>query len=271
MRGGHDGSQMGGAMRSGLPVLVAVVVPLAVWAEAPAPSVFGPGEQTTYAVSYLGVPTGEAQITVGWKMLQFGREVWPLVCVGQTTSIAAAYPVKDRFVSYWDPVRRQAVGADFFVDEGRKRRRERYRYDEEQLTAFATKQHEGKGPVEVTYAIERGTLDLASAAFSLRNTPLVAGAVHEMPIFTGVKLYRMRATVEGKVTVETPLGALEAWRVTVNGDFDGKLSTKGLMTIYYSADERQVPVRAEAEFLLGSIVVEATRYEPGRTVAGGLR
>lgn len=248
-----------------------MVVPLIAWADPAEPlrSAFGPGEQTTYEVSYLGVSAGLAQVTVGWKMQQFGREVWPLVCVGQTSSVAAAYPVRDRFVSYWDPARRQAVGADFFVDENKKRRRERYRYDDLEKKTYATKQHEGREAVEVVYDTDVGTLDLAAAAFSLRNAPLVVGDVHEMPIFTGIRLYRMRATVEEKVTVETKLGTHETFKVTVNGEFDGKLATKGLMTVYFTADQRQVPVRAEAEFLLGTIVIEATRYEPGRSYPEG--
>src|SRR3990167_2215670 len=92
-----------------------VVVAGAAWASpAKGGSVFGPGEQTTYEVSFMGVTAGRAELTVGWTMEQFGREVWPLVCVGETTSLAAVYPLKDRFITYWDPLERRSVGADFF-------------------------------------------------------------------------------------------------------------------------------------------------------------
>lgn len=43
------------------------------------------------------------------------------------------------------------------------------------------------------------------------------------------------------------------------------------MTVFYTADEKQLPVRAEAEFALGSVVLEAVRYEPGRQWARGPR
>lgn len=240
------------------------------WAGAPASSAFGPGEQTTYAVRYLGVTAGVAQVTVGWKMEQFGREVWPLVCVGRTTDVGAVFPVNDRFVSYWDPLTGEAVGADFFADENKVRRRERYQYDAASGEAIATKQQTGGRPHEARYAIEPGTVDLASAAFRLRNTRLAPGQVHELPIFTGVKLYRMKATVVGVEQVSTGLGVLDVYRVTVNGDFSGQLSTKGLMTLFYTADDKQLPVRGEAEFLLGKVVLEAVKYEPGMRLAGGL-
>ena len=54
------------------------------------PQAFGPGEQTSYEVTWLGVPTGTAQVTVGWKMEQFGQPVWPILCVGETSALAAA-------------------------------------------------------------------------------------------------------------------------------------------------------------------------------------
>jgi len=233
------------------------------------PRAFGPGEQTSYTVKVLGVTAGVAEVTVGWPTERFGRTVWPLVCVGRTTGVATVYPVSDRFVSYWDPLSGEALGADFLVDENRKRRLERYRYDFTALEALTTKQQQGQAPREGRYPIEPRTVDLASAAFRLRSARLEVGEVHELPIFTGTALYQMKASVIGVERITTVLGELEVLRVTVNGEFNGKLATRGLMTIFYTADEKQLPVRAEAEFAFGSVVLEAVKYEPGRVPATG--
>jgi hypothetical protein len=233
-------------------------------------SVFGPGEQTTYEVSYLGLVAGRAQLTVGWKMEQFGHEVWPLVCLGETRgSIAGMWPIRDRFVSYWDPMERRTVGSDFFVDENKHKRRERYEYDLPNRKAIVTRYPEGGTPWQYSFdEISLETRDLAAAGFSLRNTTLQPGTVHEMPIFTGVKLYTMKATVIGKEKLATQLGTIDVFRVTVNGDFNGKLATNGLITLFYTADEKQLPVRAEAEFLFGKVMIDAVKYEPGRVYRG---
>lgn len=251
-------------------VLWLMVVAGAAWAEGSEKviSVFGPGEQTTYEVSYMGVTAGRAELTVGWKMEQFGREVWPLVCVGETTSIGAVYPVKDRFITYWDPVERRTMGADFFVQENKFRAKERYQYDLEAGQAIVTRESPGWPKTEKRVDIMQGTVDLAAAGFSLRNFELEAGQVHELPIFTGVKLYKMKATVVGKEQLSTALGELEVYRVTVNGDFSGKLATQGLMTLYYTTDERRLPVRAEAKLLLGQVRIDVVKYEPGRRYTG---
>lgn len=235
------------------------------------PSVFGPGEQTTYEVSYMGITAGRAQLTVGWKMEQFGKEVWPIVCVGETTSVAAVYPVKDRFITYWDPSTRRTLGADFFVHENKHRARERYVYDFDAGEAIVTRESPGWPKTERRHPIEQGTMDLAAAGFSLRNLPLEEGLVHELPIFTGVKLYKMRATVVGREKLSTALGELEVFRVTVNGDFSGKLTTQGLMTLFYTTDERRLPVRAEAKLLLGQVRIEVVKYEPGGSFTTGAR
>lgn len=235
------------------------------WAQA-----FGPGEQTTYSVRYLGLVAGTAQVTVGWKMEQYEREVWPLVCVGRTTDAGAVFPVNDRFVSYWDPVAQEAVGSDLVAEENRKRRRERYRYDFAAMEAIATRQQAGSPPTEARYALEPGTVDLASAAFRLRNSKLAVGQEHEMPIFTGVKVYKLKATVTGTERLAVAgLGEVDVFRVTVNTDFSGSLATRGLVTLFYTSDEKQLPVRAEADFLLGKVVLEAVKYEPGIRFAGG--
>lgn len=231
-------------------------------------SVFGPGEQTTYEVSYMGITAGRAEITVGSRMEQFGREVWPLVCVGETTQMAAIFPVKDRFISYWDPLTRSSVGADFFVHESKHRAKSRFKYDFDAGEVVVTREAPGWPTTEKTYSIEQGTLDLAAAGFMMRNIPLEVGAVHELPIFTGVKFYKMTATVVGREFLRTGLGDVEVYRVTVNGDFNGKLATQGLMTLFYTADEKQLPVRAEAKLALGYVKVDAVKYEAGRRYTG---
>lgn len=256
-------------MRLAFSLLLASGVALAEAPPAPIVSVFGPGEQTTYDVSYLGIPTGRAQITVGWTTEQFGRDVWPLVCVGETTKLGAVYPIKDRFISYWDPRAQRPVGADYVIHESSYRAKERYAYDHATGKAFVTRQSVGKEPTARDYDIEQGTVDLAAAGFTLRNTPLVPGQVRELPVFTGRKLFKMHANVVGKETISTGLGDVEVYRVTVNADFDGKLETEGLMTLFYTADEKQLPVLAEARFVVGTVRIEAVKYEPGMRFTGG--
>ncbi|MBE2251252.1 MAG: DUF3108 domain-containing protein [Myxococcus sp.] len=230
------------------------------------PIPFGPGEQALYEVSFMGVPAGIAQITVGLRTEQYGAKVLPLVCVGQTTSVANVFQIKDRFVSYFDPVALKPVGADYFIDENRSRRREKFRFNQEPLKAHANKKKEGQGAYDISYDVPEGTMDLAAAAFWLRAQTLTVGEVREVPIFTGAKWYPMHVVVEGRETLSTKLGEVPVFRVSISTDFHGNAATKGNIIVYYTADARQLPVRVRAEFVVGSATADLVQYLPGSSL-----
>lgn len=230
------------------------------------PVPFAPGEQATYEVSFLGVPSGVAQITVGLRTDQYGARVLPLVCVGQSTSLASVFQIKDRFVSYFDPAEKKSVGVDYFIDENRSRRKEQFRFNQEPQKVFAHKKKEGQGPYDVTYDVPDGTMDLAAAAFWLRSHDIVVGAVHQMPIFTGAKWYPMKATIEAKETITTKLGETSAYRVSISTDFQGNAATKGNILVWYTADEKKLPVRVRADFVVGNATADIVQYMPGSSM-----
>jgi len=257
---------MSQAMRQFSHAAVCTVTLLAGLASAAEPtpirSAFGPGEQSTFEVSYLGVPTGIATITVGLKMQQYGRDVWPLVCTAQTD--LDIYPVRDRFVSYWDFAAQQNVGSDFVADENKKRRREKFRYDRVAGKIFATKQAGGKEERALEYPLPEGVVDLAAAAFQVRNKPLNIDDVVTVSIFTGMITYQMTAKVEGREKLKTVMGEKDCLRVSFTAAWSGMLAPRKPLTMYFTDDAFHVPVRFEAELVLGSVVAELKTFYPGK-------
>ena len=71
--------------------------------------------------------------------------------------------------------------------------------------------------------------------------------------------------MEARETLTTALGKQEVFRMRVYTEFSGKLASKRDMTACFTADGRHVPVRIEAELVLGSIVAELTDYKQGKT------
>lgn len=230
-------------------------------------SAFGPGEQSTYAVQYLGVTAGTAQITVGAETTQWGAKVWPIVTLANTDSLMVLYPVRDKFVTYWEHSKHRTVGTDLFADEGRKKRRERTKYDHAKKIAHVMKHKEGEDPTEKSVEITPGSADVAAAAFALRNQELAVGRTFELPVFTGKKSFTLKAHVEGTEKMKTPLGERDVFRIRVQTAFSGKFESKRDLYAYLTTDRTHVPVRIEAEFILGKIVAELTDYKPGRVVA----
>jgi Protein of unknown function (DUF3108) len=227
---------------------------------------FGPGEQSLYRVQYLGVTAGTAQITVGAPMKQWGAQVWPIVSLAKSDPTFGVWPIKDKFVSYWHSEGQRSLGSDFFVDENNKRRRQRIQMKDHR-TAHVIRQKEGAQPVEATHELPEGSMDLAGATFALRNRGISDGQEYTYPVFTGSKTFMLRAKVEGRQQLKTVLGEREVFRVKLQTDFSEKLQTKRDIVAYFTTDSSHVPVRIEAEFVLGSIVADLAEYKQGRLVA----
>jgi hypothetical protein len=231
-------------------------------------SAFGPGEQTVYAVSYLGVPTGQAVITVGLNLEKFGAQTWPIICTAETTDVGAVYPVKDRYVTFWDPVQRRSVGSEMYADEGRVRHRERVRLDHDSGKAFATKQWEGKPAKDQEYEVTRETIDMAAASMKLRNLPLTVGSEYEIPVFTGSTAFTLRARLTGKEKISTRLGEREALKMRVEVVFGGGLKTNRALQVWVADDKSHLPLRVDADFLIGTMRAEVASYAPGMDFGG---
>jgi hypothetical protein len=229
-------------------------------------SAFGPGEQARYRIQYLGVTAGSAQVTVGAPMKQWGKEVWPIVSLAKSEAMAGVWPVKDKYVSYWDFGTQRVLGSDMHEDQNNKRRRVRVKLAEDGKSAQVVKQKEGETPREYTHELAEGTLDVAGATFALRNRVLEVGQEYAYPVFTGSKTFLMKAKVEARETLDTKLGKQDVYRMRVYTEFSGKLASKRDMVAWFTADARHLPVRIEAELALGSLVAELMEYQQGKVV-----
>ena len=63
------------------------------------------------------------------------------------------------------------------------------------------------------------------------------------------------------------MGEHEVYRVRIATEFTGKLAAKRDMFAFLSTDARHLPLRVEADFLLGTIVAELTQYQQGNELA----
>ena len=228
-------------------------------------SAFGPGEQASYRVHYLGMTAGSAQVTVGAPMRQWGKDVWPIVSLAKSDAVAGVWPVKDKYVSYWDFNSQRVLGSDMHEDQNHKRRRVRVKLSDDGKSAQVVKQKEGEAATERNLDVLEGALDVTGATFALRNRALEVGQEYAYPVFTGSKSFLMKAKVEAKETLATAKGRQEVFRLRVSTDFSGSLASKRDMVAWLTADARHLPVRIEAELSLGSIVAELQDYQQGKT------
>ena len=245
-------------------VVCALVGTLRAWAGGEPPSSFGPGEKATYTLRYLGLTAAHMTLEVGEPEVAFGARTWPIRNETRTQWLFRVFPVQDRFTSWWDPVGQRTLGHDFQADEGGSRRRQQVKVDHARGEASVVQEPEGKPARQRTLPIVPGTHDIATAAFALRNQVLELGRSFDFPVFTGEKTFVMNATVVGRQTLKTPLGQREVFQLNVATDFSGKARTNRLTRVYLTTDASHVPVRIEADFVLGTVEAEIVEYVEGR-------
>lgn len=241
--------------------LFALAVLLAAGTGAAQPA-FTPAETLEFECRYLGLSVGRARMLVGAPTEVAGERVWPVMGSARTESLFRLYPLKDRFVTWWNPETGRTLGHEFVAEENGSRRRERVRYDRETGTAVNLREIDGGPPTEASYAVDAQAQDLMAAMLALRNRPLAVGDRVEIPVFTGKKTFTLQAEVEGKAQVEVEAGRFDALVVRLGTEFSGKLA-QAKLRVYLSDDARHVPVRLDGEFGFGKFSADLARYQKG--------
>ncbi len=235
-------------------------------APAAPPHAFGPGEVLVYDVHYGPVHTGKARIAVGADRPMGGKQVWPIVVQARTNDVFShVFPVRDQFVTLWQPKAAGSLGFDFHADENGRRRFTRMRLYPAKGRAVVERQVPGKAPHRAHYQTGRADHDVASAVFWLRTRPLHVGDRDQVRVFTGYRTWDLVAHVEGKETVKTAAGTWHTVRVRLETHFHGRLAARHDIVLWMTDDRAHVPVRAEAELVLGSVQADLSTYLPGLT------
>lgn len=226
---------------------------------------FSPGEELVYKVTALGMSAGRARIQVGTWAERDGVRAWPVVVNARTDSIFdSIFSVRDRFVSWWEPSSGRVLGADLFAEERGKRHRSRSRldHDEGKAEVFRLKEWSGERSTR-QYDIPAGAYDIAGAIFALRQREFAPGKVEEIDVFTGSKVFKLRCFVERKESIRVGAGTFDAWVTRIQLGFEGNFASKRDVRAWFSADDRKVPLRMEADLVLGSLVADLTSAKAG--------
>ena len=224
-----------------------------------APSLpFRPGEELVYEIRALGMKAGRARIQVGTWAERDGVRSWPVIIQARTDSVFdSIYSVRDKFVTWWDPETGRVLGADFWAEERGKRHRSRSRLDHVAGRAEVVRYKEWNGERTTRhYDIPSGAYDIAGAILALRQRPLALGSVERIHVFTGSKVFELVCEVAGVETLEVAAGKYRALATRIQLGFDGNFKAKRDVRVWFTDDERKIPLRMEADFVIGSVVAD---------------
>jgi hypothetical protein len=96
--------------------------------------------------------------------------------------------------------------------------------------------------------------DPFSALYSFRMSELRLHKVQTYMIGNDDKFKEIQARVEKKEILDTSLGKLAAWNVNTSALKEGLFKEGGQLRIWFSADERKLPLQFEAKVSLGRIL-----------------
>jgi hypothetical protein len=217
---------------------------------------FKPGEQLTYRLHYGVLNAGVAVLEVKPDVIKIkDREVLHVVGTASTTGgTDFVFKVRDRYESYMD---KDALLPWHFV---RRVEEGGYKFSQD----YSFNHYTGK-VVDVThdqkYDVPSGVQDMVSAFYTARNLNLSAakpGDVFSMMCFMDRELWPMKIKLIGREVVDSDIGKIRCLKFRPIVQKGRVFKQEEDLTVWISDDANHVPVRAQADILIGSVRMDLT-------------
>jgi Protein of unknown function (DUF3108) len=231
---------------------LAVLVPAAGNPAVPRP--FAPGERLVYSVTWSVFEAGDVVATLQRSSASADQD--EVVTMARSHgAVSMLYALNDEFRSRLNPDTMCSYGISKRVAEGRRRKQTQIVFDGARQLAVLDEHNLAKPsepPKHDEEHIPPCVQDVVSAFYFLRSQPMRVGERIKVPVNDGSKTTEVTAEVQAREQVNTPLGRLYALRVepTVFGSL---YKRKGRMLIWFSDDERHLPLRIKAIMSVGTI------------------
>ena len=232
------------------------------WVAAAEPSSsrsFQVGEQLTYDISWLAITAGTAVMAVSDAGSDGDRPLAKLITTAQSRPVITKFfPVDNRVESIVDPATLLPEHLIFKRREGKKKEDIEYTFHQREGTVTVVK----NGATE-KQEMPPGTQDVISCLYYARSElALQPGASLTMNVYHDKKNRKIDVRVEEIETVSGPWGEVETARVLVIMPFQGLFLNKGNIRVWFTNDDRRIPVRMKAKVVIGSIVADLVSGMP---------
>ncbi|WP_243544082.1 DUF3108 domain-containing protein [Pseudodesulfovibrio tunisiensis] len=223
---------------------------------------FGPGEKLSYEIYWTFIKVGYAELEVMPDTEMNGVPARHFRAEARTTpAIDNFYKVRDCMEAWTDRDVTRSL---------------RYRKDQNEGTYHKKVDLVFDWSVNRTFRYIRGELrhelkqpehafDPMSVLFNYRRQVLYKTMRYGVPVTDGKKSVIGESVVDGMETVETKAGTFRCWRVNldvkhISGVF--RKSPDAALVVWFSADERRIPVKVWSKVKVGHFTLELVRYTP---------
>ena len=214
-----------------------------------------PGETLTYDVLWTIFRAGSVSSTIR-SGNQGNHDTYEVTASARSEGfVSLGFDVNDVFRATSSAQTLCSEGIVKKVSEGHRHRDTRIAFDYAGKHALLDERDPNEPQAPAKHAesdIPPCVEDVVTAFYYLRRQKLEVGHTIELPVNDGSKTQRVIVEVQTREKVQTPLGTFDTIRVEPKV-FSGLLKRKGRMLIWFSADDRQLPVRVKAMISVGSI------------------
>ncbi|HKC66509.1 MAG TPA: DUF3108 domain-containing protein [Pyrinomonadaceae bacterium] len=213
------------------------------------------GEHLTYHVSFSSfVDAAHVELLVADRGTFFTREGLQLRAHVETTGVvnAALYSINNDYTSYIDPQTGIPYRTQQVIREAGRASDTSSEYNQPVGTAAI--------PPKLRLGEFPGTYDLVSALYRLRALPLADGAKYYFNVRSDLDQYIAELRVTGRELIKTNVGSFNTIVTEVRVANNSEVNNYHIR-IYFSDDERHVPVLITAHLRSGDIRVELAGTE----------
>lgn len=230
-----------------------VDAPLAANAPLPPQPSFSLGERFTYRVSWMGLHAATAVMEAGQAPPLDGRQTLRFVTTATSSPVVTKfYAVDNRVESIVDAETLVPRRLLFRRREGRRKNDFDVTFHHAQGNVLSIKDGQ-----PTTIAIPPGTQDSISCLYAVRNmSSWQPGFSQTMTVHHDKKNYRLEVRIEAIEKVRGPWGEVEAIRALAIMPFQGIFLNEGNIRVWFTNDNRRIPVRMKARVIVGSVVAD---------------
>ncbi|MGA7244786.1 MAG: DUF3108 domain-containing protein [Terracidiphilus sp.] len=209
--------------------------------------------------------------TVDWRVFSAGTAVIHFEAAGDREKLTAnadtigainlLFHASDQFQSNFDRARGCTYEFDKQTVEGRRKVNSTLRMEYAQSKSVLDEKNLVAGQAKhVESAIPGCMTDLLTGVFYASSQPMEVGHNFAMPVVDAMHNVSVTMKVEGREVIKTPLGTFKTIRVQPTADA-GVVKNRGNIWIWYTDDDRHLPVQMRARLFWGTITFRLTNIE----------
>jgi hypothetical protein len=209
--------------------------------------------------------------SVDWRVFPAGTAVIHFDAYGDREKLSASadtigainmlFHVGDHFQSTFDRQKGCTYEFDKQMVEGRRQINSTFKLDYAAGKSVLDEKNQVTGQTKHLEAPIQGCLtDLLTGVFFASSQPIEVGHTFVLPVVDAQRTVLVTMKAEGREEIKTTLGAFKTIRVEPMAEA-GVVKNRGAIWIWYTDDERHLPVQMRARLFWGTITFRLTGNE----------